>query len=243
MKLLLQISASFVIFWETLSNTTPLSIIQCPKNMQPFYADKNSTRQICDCEDTFLYHPEDDSCYDAYRQGPCNSGQYFVLSSGEMVAKCIKNPCDIDGFVHYQGKCHILWERGIPCKDQSNALGVNEDFEIECNLRGYKGFWKEKMESKSCPENSYLFSTNDEHTSYVCECKTNFIYFENNNTCQPFCIQSFCPSINNVHLKIDYNYGSGIIKAPFKVCAPGSRRIFSGECKREFFYVTQGVHF
>lgn len=110
--------------------------------MQAFLVRENSTDQFCDCEDTFLYHPEEDTCYDAYRQGPCQSGYYNALPPGEDVAKCIKNPCRVDGLVSFQGKCHFLWEAGIPCKDNSTYLGVNKDnFQIECSNERYVGSW------------------------------------------------------------------------------------------------------
>lgn len=98
----------------------------------------DDTGGFCDCEDTFLYHSEHDSCYDAYRQGPCSSRQYFILPPGETNAKCEKNPCKVDGMVPFKEKCHFLWKSGDPCNNET-YLGINSQFQIECNSSKYLG--------------------------------------------------------------------------------------------------------
>ncbi|XP_051166662.1 uncharacterized protein LOC127284965 isoform X2 [Leptopilina boulardi] len=160
--------------------------------MQSFLVSENSTKQFCDCQDTFLYHPENDFCYDAYRQGPCPSGYYFALSPGENVATCQLNPCRIDGLVPFNGKCHFLWESGHPCKNETLFLGINDNFQIECSDRRYIGSWIELKISKNCPNNSYLEPTDNEHSNFICNCKETYIYSAKNNSCHQAYRQGPC---------------------------------------------------
>lgn len=109
-------------------------------------------RELCDCEDTFLYHVSDNFCYDAYRQGPCSIGHYFILPPGEALATCEKNPCDIDGLVPFNGKCHFLWKSGNPCKDNNTYLGINKEFQIECGSSKYLGSIDRLVNKKKIPQ-------------------------------------------------------------------------------------------
>ncbi|XP_043462103.1 uncharacterized protein LOC122498447 [Leptopilina heterotoma] len=192
MKLFFLISIFLPLFYQISSDLNSPNPKKCPKHMTFFLVNENSTQQYCDCDDTFLYHLEDNFCYDAYRQGPCPSGYYFVLSPGKYMATCQKNPCRIDGIVPFQGKCHFLWESGQPCKNKETQLGVNNDFQIECGRRSYNGYYYDWKTSKSCQKDSLLMPTNDEHTHYICKCKSSFIYSAKYNTCQQAYRQGTC---------------------------------------------------
>lgn len=109
--------------------------------MKRYFAYENGTGQFCDCEEQKLYYPAHNICYNAYRQGPCPSGYYLTLYSEETTAKCVKNPCGIDGVVPYQGKCQILWAKGKPCESELTYLGINDDHEIECSDSFFVRHW------------------------------------------------------------------------------------------------------
>ncbi|XP_051166663.1 uncharacterized protein LOC127284966 [Leptopilina boulardi] len=192
MQLLFVISVFLTHFYQTSSGVA--SSLQCPKHMKPFLISENSEKKYCDCDKTFLYNPKDDSCYDAYRQGPCPSGYYFALSPGENVATCKRNPCRIDGLVPFKGKCHFLWESGVPCKNTDTYLGINNNFQVECSRTGYNGWYYDWKTSKSCPKDSLLMPTNDEHTHYFCKCKETYIYSAKNKSCHLAYRQGPCPT-------------------------------------------------
>lgn len=102
----------------------------CPKNMQLYIAYKNSNISVCDCRPKFLYFPSNDTCHEAYRQGPCPPHHYVVLPKGEAIPKCERNPCREDGVVRYNNTCHGLKTIGGPCQ---GILEVNETtYEVEC---------------------------------------------------------------------------------------------------------------
>ncbi|XP_043255037.1 uncharacterized protein LOC122398860 [Colletes gigas] len=111
----------------------PVSIPgQCPQNMLLYPGDGNKSTWICDCRPRFLYFPLNDTCHEAYMQGPCAPQDYVVLPKNEAVPKCIKNPCNVNGLVPYNGTCYSLRTIGGPCAP-NGVLGVNETtFELEC---------------------------------------------------------------------------------------------------------------
>lgn len=87
---------------------------------------------VCDCRSRFLYFPLNDSCHEAYRQGPCPPGNYVVLPENEAVPRCVTNPCSEDGVVPYNGTCHRLRTIDGPCAPKG-ILSVNETtFQLEC---------------------------------------------------------------------------------------------------------------
>ncbi|KAF7987170.1 hypothetical protein HCN44_011476 [Aphidius gifuensis] len=105
--------------------------IACPKNMLQYPGDGVKSVWVCDCRPTYLYFPLNDTCHEAFRQGPCKVGEYVVLPPGNVTPKCQKNPCHHDGMVPYNGTCHNLRMTGGPCGD--NVLGVNETtYQLEC---------------------------------------------------------------------------------------------------------------
>ncbi|XP_043462209.1 uncharacterized protein LOC122498507 isoform X2 [Leptopilina heterotoma] len=172
----------------------------CKSNMKYFPEEVNIP---CDCEDTYLYYSYHDSCYDAYRQGPCPAGNYFVLPEGEMEAKCEKNPCNVDGLVPFNGKCHFLWKSGSPCKDENTYLGINKQFQIECNNSQYLGSMDSLKSSKSCPENTYLSPTNENNMNYSCKCKETFLFSKENVSCYKAYRQGPCSEGNYFVLPLE----------------------------------------
>ncbi|KAG5670960.1 hypothetical protein PVAND_001189 [Polypedilum vanderplanki] len=62
----------------------------------------------CDCKPGFIYSPNDDACYEAYRRGPCRDGEIFKIVPPFKSAKCVLNECRRDGFVLFNGKCQQL---------------------------------------------------------------------------------------------------------------------------------------
>jgi len=104
----------------------------CPKNMSLDLADNARDVWMCECKRGFLYFPLNDSCYKAYRQGPCSSKNYLVLPENETVARCVENPCLEDGMVSYNGTCYLLETLG-PCEPEK-ILDVDEiTFQLKCS--------------------------------------------------------------------------------------------------------------
>ncbi|XP_043462219.1 uncharacterized protein LOC122498514 isoform X2 [Leptopilina heterotoma] len=181
MKLFFVISIFLPLFYQISSGLNTNFDNNCPDNMKPIdNANKYGFEEYCDCEDYLLYNPEDEQCYDAYRTGPCSDGYYFMLPPGEIVAKCVKNPCLIDGLVPYKEQCHHLWKYGYPCKDNNTYLGIDDNFQVTCDDSKYLGTINSENSSKTCPENSYLFSRHYP-SNYLCECEEKFLFV--NRTC------------------------------------------------------------
>ncbi|XP_043480414.1 uncharacterized protein LOC122510072 [Leptopilina heterotoma] len=157
----------------------------CPKNMKIFTEeDEYEYEEFCDCEDNLLYNPADGNCYDPYREGPCSIGYYFALLPGEISAKCIENPCRIDGLVPYNGQCYNLWRYGHPCSNNNTYLGISENFQIQCDNSKYLGTIDNQNSSKICPQNAYLHSSHYP-SNYLCRCRNNFI-FSNGSCYEPY---------------------------------------------------------
>lgn len=94
--------------------------------------DGSKSSWVCDCIPRYLYFPLNDSCHEAYRQGPCPQNQYVVLSKDEAVPRCVSNPCRRDGVVPFNGTCYPLRTIGGPCAPDG-VVGVNETtFQLEC---------------------------------------------------------------------------------------------------------------
>ncbi|KAI4487095.1 hypothetical protein M0802_012049 [Mischocyttarus mexicanus] len=112
---------------ERLSESTPEN---CPKNMA-LYPLEGTNFSVCDCFPRFLYFDSNDSCYEAYKQGPCPPKYYFTLPLGESTAKCVENPCLQDGLVKFNNTCYPILTKGGPC--DPNVIGINETtFQLEC---------------------------------------------------------------------------------------------------------------
>ncbi|XP_043462216.1 uncharacterized protein LOC122498513 isoform X1 [Leptopilina heterotoma] len=194
MKHLFLISVFLIHYCQIFGSLNPQgNFISCPKHMKHFLVSENSTEQYCDCDEIYLYHPKHDFCYDAYRQGPCQNGYYYVLSPNSYVATCQKNPCQIDGIVPFRGKCHFLWESGKPCRSETTFLGINDSYQLECGIKRYMGSWYDLKTSKSCPKDSLLTPSDDEHTNYYCKCKETYIYSAKNHSCYQAYKQGPCP--------------------------------------------------
>ncbi|XP_051166657.1 uncharacterized protein LOC127284962 [Leptopilina boulardi] len=196
MKLLLFLCVFYHISWTVVSrrgffikNAAP-----CPQNMARYIDETNHSITFCDCKETFLYFPENDFCYDSYRQGPCPSEQYLTLAPGENVAKCEKNPCLLDGLVPFDDNCYFLWKSELPCEKMFHKLIVNTStFKIECNQGSYNGDYSTLKESKSCSKNSILSSVDENETKWRCECKPGFLRDVKNNSCHEAYRQGPCP--------------------------------------------------
>ncbi|XP_033347698.1 uncharacterized protein LOC117232459 [Bombus vosnesenskii] len=104
----------------------------CPKGMLLYPGAGSKSTWVCDCRPRFLYFPLNDSCHEAYRQGPCAPQNYVVLPKDEVIPKCVKNPCLEDGLVQYNNTCYPLRTTGGPCAP-NGVIGVNETtFDLEC---------------------------------------------------------------------------------------------------------------
>ncbi|XP_051166656.1 uncharacterized protein LOC127284961 isoform X2 [Leptopilina boulardi] len=240
MKILFKVSVFFVLIYNVF-NISADSFIKCKENMK-FFSEEG--REFCDCKDTFLYHVSDNFCYDAYRQGPCSIGHYFILPPGEALATCEKNPCDVDGLVPFNGKCHFLWKSGNPCKDNNTYLGINKEFQIECGSSKYLGSIDRLKSSKSCPENTYMIPVDENNTQYNCECKETFIFSEQNKSCyqayrQGPCLEGnyfiFSPSGNESKCEENPCHDDGLV--PFE---GNCHRIYKSgiPCSDEFQVLT-----
>lgn len=105
---------------------------KCPENMLLYPGGGIKSAWVCDCRPRFLYFPLNNTCHEAYRQGPCNDGEYVILPVGEVVPKCVINPCREDGLVRYNGICYNLRMKGGPC-GPDGVLGVNGNtFQVQC---------------------------------------------------------------------------------------------------------------
>ncbi|KAK0182841.1 hypothetical protein PV327_000935 [Microctonus hyperodae] len=105
---------------------------KCPENMLLYPGGGIKSAWVCDCRPRFLYFPLNNTCHEAYRQGPCNDGEYVILPVGEVIPKCVINPCREDGLVRYNGICYNLRMKGGPC-GPDGVLGVNGNtFQVQC---------------------------------------------------------------------------------------------------------------
>ncbi|XP_035727175.1 uncharacterized protein LOC118443800 [Vespa mandarinia] len=132
----------------------PVSIPDhCPNNMLLYPSGGNNVAWVCDCRPRFLYLPLNDSCYEAYRQGPCSPQHYLVLPEGEAIPQCVKNPCLEDGLVKYNNTCYALNTIGGPCAP--SVIGVNEtNFQLECISIDIAPFVIIKAPTRNCPPGS-----------------------------------------------------------------------------------------
>lgn len=127
---------------------------ECPLNMLLYPGDPNTTAWICDCRPRFLYFPLNNTCHEAYKQGPCAPQHYVVLAKNEAVPICVKNPCLDDGLVPYNNTCYPLRTVGGPCAP-SGVLGVNEtNFDIECVPADIAPFIIITVPKRQCPVGS-----------------------------------------------------------------------------------------
>lgn len=139
----------------TITERIPVSIPDhCPKNMLLYPGDGNTSAWVCDCRPRFVYFPRNDSCHEAYRQGPCPSAHYVVLPKEQAIPECVKNPCSEDGLVKYNDTCYPLRTIGGPCAPEG-VLGVNETtFDVECIPTDIAPFIIIQPPKRDCPVGS-----------------------------------------------------------------------------------------
>ncbi|CAL1679508.1 unnamed protein product [Lasius platythorax] len=133
----------------------PVSIPDsCPKNMLLYPGDSARDVWVCDCRPRFLYFPLNDSCHEAYRQGPCPPWNYVVLPENEAVPRCVQNPCLEDGVVPYNDTCYPLKTTGGPCAPDG-VITVNETtFQLECVPMDVATFVIIEVPRRTCPPGS-----------------------------------------------------------------------------------------
>lgn len=121
----------------------------------------NSRSWICDCEPKYLYHKDDDSCYEAYTRGPCPAHQYLILPQDKSIASCEENPCVEDGLVPYNGTCLPLRVLMGSCAPRGTIRVNTETLQLEldnqaiwaiASMRG-EYLWQKKF-IKECPPGS-----------------------------------------------------------------------------------------
>jgi len=124
----------------------------CPKNMSLHLVDDARDVWMCECNSPFLYFPLNDSCYEAYRQGPCPSKNYLVLLKNETMPRCVKNRCLQDGLVPYNDACYPL--QTIPCNPYLLELNVTI-FQLKCMpLRPHYLNFFDDIPTRNCPSGS-----------------------------------------------------------------------------------------
>ncbi|XP_036150950.1 uncharacterized protein LOC105828933 isoform X2 [Monomorium pharaonis] len=127
---------------------------RCPKDMLSYPSDSAKDAWVCDCRPRFLYFPMNDSCYEAYRQGPCPPKNYVVLPEDEAVPRCVENPCLEDGIVPFNDGCHPLRTKGGPCAPEG-VIGVNETtFQLQCVEANIAPFFIIDGPTRTCPPGS-----------------------------------------------------------------------------------------
>ncbi|XP_018317949.1 uncharacterized protein [Mycetomoellerius zeteki] len=133
----------------------PVSIPgRCPKDMLLYPGDSAKDAWVCDCRPRFLYFPLNNSCYEAYRRGPCPPKNYVVLPEDDAIPRCIENPCLKDGEVPFNGTCYPLRTIGGPCAPDG-VIGVNETtFQLECVQTNIAPFIIIDPPSRTCPPGS-----------------------------------------------------------------------------------------
>ncbi|XP_012226133.2 uncharacterized protein [Linepithema humile] len=141
-----------------ITDRLPVLTNDCPKNMLLYPGDGSKSNWVCDCRPRFLYFPLNDSCHEAYMQGPCPPGNYVVLPEDESVPHCAVNPCgDANGVVPFNGTCYALRTIGGPCAPDG-VIGVNEtNFQLECVSADIAPFMiinAPKRPSSKCPPGS-----------------------------------------------------------------------------------------
>lgn len=136
----------------TITERIPVSVPgECPKNMLLYPGPGNNSVWVCDCRPRFLYFPLNDSCHEAFKQGPCQPQNYVVLPKDEAVPRCVKNPCLEDGLVQYNNTCYPLRTIGGPCAPDG-VLGVNEvTFQLECVPTDIAPFIIIQAPKRQCP--------------------------------------------------------------------------------------------
>ncbi|CAF4910350.1 unnamed protein product [Pieris macdunnoughi] len=87
----------------------------CGEN-ELYYPGDQKDDWICDCRPGYLYYPEKNSCWPAFRRGPCSSDEHLVLRLNSVIPICVTNPC-VDGFVMWKGRCERLGSTG-PCPNE-----------------------------------------------------------------------------------------------------------------------------
>lgn len=127
----------------------------------------------------FVYYPQKDDCFQVYRQGPCNPGQYLVLPEKKVIPECVQNPCRKDGEVLFNNNCEKLYTTS-PCQStvaenlKSSVLDINETtLELQCIPASSVELTLIKVKFNNCQPGSKRVSEG--------QCR-NIIPVRNNNT-------------------------------------------------------------
>ena len=114
----------------------------------------NTSSWICDCKGKFLYFPANNSCYEAYKRGPCPPKHIVILPPGEVIPKCSENPCLAENHVLFKGSCVKINTVGGKCGPKE-ILAVNETtFQLECSPTDVDPFLIINAPPKVCPAGS-----------------------------------------------------------------------------------------
>ncbi|XP_043480406.1 uncharacterized protein LOC122510068 isoform X2 [Leptopilina heterotoma] len=154
---------------------------------------KNGYEQFCDCIDDLLYNPEDG------------------------------NPCRIDGFVPYYGHCYYPWRYGYPCSNNNTYLGINKNFQIQCDDSKYLGINDNQNSSKICPQNAYLYSSHYP-SNYLCKCYEDFIFLNG------YCYEPYRQGPCHLGSYLIFTPGEGYPKCETNPCALDGMVPFKGSC-------------
>ncbi|KAJ3641992.1 hypothetical protein Zmor_028459 [Zophobas morio] len=108
---------------------------KCPENQLLYPGKQINDDWICDCGPGYIYYPPVDSCFGAYRQGPCPQTYHLILKPDKVVSECVVNPCE-EGFASYEGVCYELDKPDGPCAPAEfggGIFGVNATtLTVEC---------------------------------------------------------------------------------------------------------------
>lgn len=105
----------------------------CPENSYLTSTNEDNTSYACVCKPTFLYSIINNTCYEAYKQGPCPPGNYLILPSGKQGPRCANNPCYQDGLVPFSGGCYEVGKSGPPCSNDYKLIVDKRTFQLRCN--------------------------------------------------------------------------------------------------------------
>ncbi|XP_063920964.1 uncharacterized protein LOC135135773 [Zophobas morio] len=108
---------------------------KCPENQLLYPGKQINDDWICDCGPGYIYYPPEDTCFGAYRQGPCPQTYHLILKPDKVVSECVVNPCE-EGFGSYEGVCYELNKPDGPCAPVQfggGIFGVNTTtLKVEC---------------------------------------------------------------------------------------------------------------
>ncbi|XP_053659413.1 uncharacterized protein LOC128708460 [Anopheles marshallii] len=115
-------------------NRTPLYIPErCAEN-EILYPGDHEHDWVCDCKPTFVYHPQEQKCYQMYTKGFCPTGKIIYIEPNGKNPVCILNHCQ-DGEVFFIDGCAKLNQEHSNCTvaEIKMVVGINEaTHQLEC---------------------------------------------------------------------------------------------------------------